>query len=502
MRWPIGELTITNGRAHVVHAPLRADFAVTVETRDIEAARAQIVASARGTYAGAPLVARLTGGSVIAVQDAEHPWPVDLELENGPTRASLRGTLRNPLALAGADLRLTLAGPDMRLLRPLTGVPIPQTPAYEVAGRLAYAERRFRFTGMQGRVGRSDLSGDVTIDPRGERPDITADLHARQLDLADLAGFIGGNPGRNVPIRDDTPSTGRILPNAPVNMPLFQSANIHARYRAARILGEDSPLDNLDVTLELIDGVLTLKPLRGGVGQGAVLVNATFTPQPSGDLHAVGEVSFRRLDISKLMQALGGRGGGALDGLARIDSTGRSTAQLLARGNGVLSLRTSGGNLSALAVDLAGLRLGNAIFSALGIPSRTALECFVAEFGLQAGVLTTRAMLLETSDALIIGTGTIRLDQEQLDMRLVSHAKGVTIGALQTRLGVTGRLSDPSVFPVILPESTRPGLAGVLDTVLAPLGLLPLIEAGPEDDPRCRNLLESTRRRPGPTRQR
>jgi hypothetical protein len=46
---------------------------------------------------------------------------------------------------------------------------------------------------------------------------------------------------------------------------------------------------------------------------------------------------------------------------------------LLARGNGALGLRMAGGDLRAVTVDLAGLRLGNAIFSAFGLPSRTAL---------------------------------------------------------------------------------------------------------------------------------
>ncbi|MEI6159823.1 MAG: AsmA family protein [Roseococcus sp.] len=490
----IGRLSLRQGRLRILHAPLAADFAVTVETRDSPDGTAGIIAEASGTYARAPITARFTGGSLLAIGDAAQPWPVTLEVLNGTTRAALRGTLRNILALEGADLRLELAGPDMRFLRPLIGVPIPSTPPFRVAGQLTYGEGRFRFTGMQGQVGHSDLGGTVTMDPRGRVPDIVADLVARQVDLADLAGFIGGNPGRGTPIRDDASRTGRVLPNAPVNLPLFRAANVHARFRAARIIGEDAPLDTLDVTLDLVDGVVTLKPLQAGIGAGAVMVTGTLTPREDGQLHAVGDATFQQIDLGRVMQALGARGGGALDGRGRIDAVGRSTAELMARGNGALGLRMAGGDLSAVTMDLAGLRLGNAIFSALGLPSRTRLECFVADFALAAGVLNTRLMLLETTDALILGSGTIRLDREEFDLRLRSQAKHFTVGSLPTSLAVTGRLSDPSVAPVIVQNRGGEGPLGqLLDLALAPLSLVPIIEFGMGDDPRCRAAIERTR---------
>jgi uncharacterized protein involved in outer membrane biogenesis len=354
-------------------------------------------------------------------------------------------------------------------------------------------------------MGRSDLGGSVTVDPRGTVPQVTADLTSRQLDLADLAGFIGGEPGRGVPIRPDTPRTGRVLPDAPVNLPLFRAADVAAQFRAARIQGENSPFDSLDVTLELKDGVLTLKPLRGAVGRGAALVTGTLAPNEEGAVRAALDVTLQRLDIGRVMRALGGSGAGALEGRGRIEATGRSTAELLARGNGGLGLRMAGGDLRAVAVDLAGLRLGHAIFSAFGLPMRTALECFAADFVLRDGVLHTRLMLLETSDALLHATGTIRLDREVLDLRLRSEAKRFTVGSLPTSLAVTGRLSDPSVAPVIVQDRGGEGLGSVLDLALAPLSLLPIIEFGIGDDPRCRAAIARTRarpERPRPQRQR
>jgi hypothetical protein len=50
----------------------------------------------------------------------------------------------------------------MRHLYHLTGIPIPETPAYRIAGQLDYADHndhKFRLHGFRGVVGSSDLRG-------------------------------------------------------------------------------------------------------------------------------------------------------------------------------------------------------------------------------------------------------------------------------------------------------------------------------------------------------
>jgi AsmA family protein len=61
----------------------------------------------------------------------------------------------------------------------------------------------------------------------------------------------------------------------------------------------------------------------------------------------------------------GSRGSGALNGAMHLAGTGRSIAEILAGADGAASFWMLGGDLSSLLVDLAGLRLGSALFAAL-----------------------------------------------------------------------------------------------------------------------------------------
>ena len=267
----IGDLRVTDGHAHVAMAKLRADFNVDVATSG-EAGHEQLVASAKGTYANQPITAKFTGGALLSLRDAAQPYPIDLALANGPTRVSLKGTVQNPLSFAGADVKLDIAGPDMSLLLPLTGIAIPKTPPYHVAGQLDYTQGVVKFTKSQGKVGSSDLEGDIEVDTKPEtRPVVTANLSSRLVDLKDLGGFIGAEPGDAARgTRRATASNGRVLPNDPINLPKLNAADMHLKYRAARIQGRSQPLDNMQADLDIVNGNVALHPLAFGIGGGQI----------------------------------------------------------------------------------------------------------------------------------------------------------------------------------------------------------------------------------------
>ena len=406
----IGQLTINDGHAHVQSAKLSADFNIDIATKDGDGGKGQIVAAAKGTYAKQPITAQFTGGALLSLRDAAEPYPVNLQLANGPTKVSLAGTVQNPLAFAGADLKLELAGPDMSLLLPLIGIAIPKTPAYRVAGQLDYADGVVKFQKFTGKVGSSDLNGDLQVDTKPDRPVLTAELNSKLVDLKDLGGFIGAEPGdADKGTKRPTRQNGRVLPDSPIDLPKLNVADVHLKYAAARIQGRAQPLDNMKATLDIVNGAVNVHPISFGIGRGQIVANIQLS-ETGKAVHAKAAIDFQRVDVDKLLNATGvARGAGAIGGRAVIDGSGRSLAEILGRGNGELKLYMgSGGNVSALLVDLSGLAFGNAVLSALGIPTRAQIQCLITDFVLQQGTATARVAVLDTDEARV---GAYRHDQ-------------------------------------------------------------------------------------------
>lgn len=506
----IGDLRINAGTARTVMPKYKTDFTAKIDTQGA-GADARIVADATGTYAAQPITAKLTGGALLSLRDREHPWPVSLDLANGPSRVSLNGTLRDPIGFKGANVALKFSGPDMGLLEPLVGFPIPKTPAYQIAGKLDLEGlSRIRFQDFDGRLGNSDISGSIEEQPGAEEvkgkpiPVVTMDLRSRRVDLADLAGFIGGAPGR--PTTPDATQQEReaaakanagpkLLPDTPVSVPRLTWANIHLRYHAGHIEGRSVPLDNLTAALDIVDGRVNLHPISFGVGKGRLSANIDMVPTSGKELRARMDLHMENLDVSRLMAATHTfKGAGSVSGVGAIDATGDSLASLLANGNGEIKMAMAGGNLSAVLIDLTGLQFGNALLSALGAPDQTPVQCFVADLALRRGVLNFQAMTLDTGEAITNVGGDVNLSKETIDLALTTDSKHFSVGSLPTRINIGGTFKDPSIRPGA-EVAARGGAAAGLAVLFAPLAILPTIQFGTSeaDDKRCGELLQQAR---------
>ncbi len=502
----IGDLRLTNSHVQFTDPKLKATVGLDVTTRESEDPNARrIVVTATGRYAEQPFTGGLVAGALLDLEDHVDPYPIDMHLENGPTKVTLAGNVQDPLHFVGTKLKLTLTGPDMSLLFPLTGIPIPQTPSYSIAGDLAYdaAKKTVQFHDFAGRVGESDLNGAINVALAGPKPVVDMDLDSKKVDLADLGGFIGTTPGRasadaKEPAEDKArvakaEHTGHFLPDKPINLPVVDAAELHVKYRGERIINKYVPMDNVEFRIDVKDGKIDVHPLKFGLGDGSILANiAIDAPQK----RVATDVAFRHLSLAKIMASTHSfAGDGTISGAAKIDGAGTSVASIMATGNGGLKLSmTGGGDLSALLLNIAGLEFGKAILSALGIPQKAKVQCFVSDFVLDGGVMHIKVFLLQTNEERTTATGDINFNGEKLDMALNTRSTHFSIGSLPGAINIGGTLSSPSVTPGA-EVAARTGAAVGLGILAGPAALLPTIQFGTGEGDACA-VAESDSRAP------
>jgi uncharacterized protein involved in outer membrane biogenesis len=420
---------------------------------------------------------------------------------------SLVGTVENPLNFAGARLKLEFTGPDMANLLPLTGIPFPKTPPFSLVGDVDYQKPDIRFTNFEGHVGKSDLGGEIDVTPRaGTRPDVVMNLHSRNVDLVDLGGLIGAQPGTKTEAGETTTQkrelaaadkSKNLLPTTPINLPRLRAADLHVKYRGEHIENKFTPFDKLVFDLDVVDGNIKLHPLDFVIGDGTIASDISLDPDAHDLVHAKADIRFQHLELSRLMKATHTfKGEGIIGGQAVIDTHGNSIASMMGHGDGELKLvLVSAGNVSALLVDIAGLEFGNALLSALGIPNQARIDCFVTDLPLKDGIVDTKALVLDTNEARITGSGTIDFRDQTLNYALTTRSKHFSIGSLPGPIDITGPLGAPSIRPgkEVL---ARAGAAVGLGVVLTPLAaLLPTIQFGVGNDNACTKA-EAAERQP------
>jgi len=461
-------------------------------------ATADLQVTANGRYKGLEVKAQGSGGPVLALRDTTHPYPLKAQVSLGRTEATLEGTVTGLLGLDAVDLRMALHGDSLEQLYPLLGIAFPATRAYRTAGHLLHAGSTWRYEQFTGRVGASDLAGFVQVVTGGQRPALTAALTSRVLVLDDLGPVIGARPGRAAQAAALPVGQARVLPDLPFKTDRWDSVDAEVDWHARSLRHAKAlPLENLVVHLSLRDAVLTLDPLNFGLAGGQLDTRITLDgrSQPN-QAHA--RVRARKVLLSRLFPTvdLNKNSIGQVNGQFDLTGKGHSVGSMLASANGKLGLVVAGGEVSKLMMEKIGLHLWEILSLNVTGDRLVKLRCAVADFDVKQGRMTAGALVFDTQVTTLIGTGTIDLGDETLDLTLIPKTKKTSPLALTSPIYLRGSFAQPTAAVdkgrVALRALGAVGL-GLINPLLA---LIPLIDAGPGEDSDCGQLVREARALP------
>lgn len=482
---------IEDGALAFLEPSRQTDIRISVESRPRPRtdAEAPIAVAGGGTWKGNAFSLEGTAESPIELRNSERPYRIDARASAGPTRAHARGSLLDPLRMRDFDLKLALAGQNMDDLFPLIGVALPPTPPYALDGRFTRSidsptRSTWKYDGFEGKVGDSDLSGFAHVAAGGRsRPHLRADLRSRRMDLDDLGGFIGlaprsgGGETTNPELAAraaQQQASGKLLPSVPWKLEKLRAMDANVRLRAKRIETRKLPVDDMDATLALKDGVLVLEPLDFGVADGNIRSTIRMdarerTIRTQADIRASGLVLGKLMpDSVQLGQAAIGKVGGRVV----FASTGNSMAQIAANANGDADAGMGAGRISKLLMEFAGMDLAGILKIKLTHDQQIPIRCAYGDFAVKDGVMTPRALVFDTSETRLNGTGTIDLRNERLDLVLKPRTKRFSPLSLRAPLYVEGTFRKPELRPDYARMGLRAAAAAVLANVAAPAAAL------------------------------
>lgn len=460
----------------------------------------RVALDGRGTMRGQTLRFRVTGGALDALRETTAPYPIAGEIKAGATQARFRGSVRDPVDARGFDLELTVEGDSADDLYALTGIALLPTPPYRVTGRLRHVQDVWHFEDFSGRMGRSDLGGSLRWRPAEPRSRLDAHFVSQRLALADLGPLIGMD---DTPAKDDD---GRVLPDVPLAVERLDVMDADVVFDGAQVVAKHLPLTDFHLRLQLEAGVLRVSPVRFTHGDGAfeiwASIDGTRDP-PHADLRS----TLRALPLTPLFAGAADAldepnlAAGSIDGEGRLRGQGRSLRDVLTTSDGRLQLEVLGGQLSQIVIELVGLDVAETVGFLVRGDQPVPIRCMLADFDVEAGQLAPRALVLDTTDTVVTGSGSIALDTERLDLRLTPEPKDFSPLSLRAPLTIGGTLGAPE-FGVAKGSLVARGAAAVaLALAFPPAAIAALFEPGTGEDANCTALLERARNEAQETQQ-
>jgi uncharacterized protein involved in outer membrane biogenesis len=520
--FPVRKLVVNEGRGVYRDPKGKIDVTIGIQSQAGEGGEAdQLILTGTGKIGGSDFKLAGKADTVLNLRNTDQPYAIEMELTQGDNKARLAGTLKEPLRFEGLAADVHLEAKNAYDLYQLTGIAIPPTPPYVVDGKLFRDGDVWRMEPMVARVGESDLRGKLTFDVGGERPKLDADLTSQRLRFPDFGGFVGANVGpkpdtgiqqvqretekkqaEGQPTREPpkTSSAGAI-PDAEIDFERLKAMDAHVRFRGTRVESPIMPVKEVATEITLRDGMLQVKPLRFGVGDGRIDFTLALDGRAKpAKIDAV--VALTRVPIGEVLRSFEAKlkqyqaSTGTLGGRAQIKGQGNSLKALLASSNGDLGLAMEKGQIGALLIEMLGLDVAESIgFLAKG-NKPVPLRCFIAEFEFIDGIMGSKTFVIDTTDTNITGEGAVNFKEETVNFRLAPHPKDFSPLTVRTPVTIGGPLNNVKIRPEAAPLVARLGLATALSAVLTPLAApLAFVDVGLGKDSDCGAYVRDVRAR-------
>ncbi|WP_284945214.1 AsmA family protein [Acidisoma cladoniae] len=423
-------------------------------------------------------------GGLLAPAIPAPGYPVDLMLSAAQSNLHLTGTIAAPRTLRGADLTVATQIADLSVLSPLAGTPLPRFTTLAGTAKLNDAAQGFgqgfSLTALNLTAPEGDLEGQFGM-TYGARTKVVAALRSTRLDVDALRGIsaptaapatVAAAPATPAPLPVKTQA--RLIPDLPLPVAGLRAMDgtIGVAFASLRYGGAEYRA--LVAQATLADGVLSLAPSSVVIPGGAVALAGTLDAHgPVPRLALSGQA--QAIAIAPLLAALGGpqAASGLASGFANLTATGGTTRAMAATLSGPIGISTVNGVVDGRA--LAGLA-GPALRAARVLPpelltaaGNVAVRCFALRLDAINGLATVGALVLDTSNLLMQGTGVVNFGTEGLALALKPELR---LGQTDVSVPVTvnGTFAAPHLASsgsvTIDDQSHTNGLNGFLQSLL------------------------------------
>jgi AsmA family protein len=377
-----------------------------------------------GTLNGARFDGEALGGPVLSMVDTGETFAIRGEAHSRSTRLRLDGRLGDLTRFGLLDADTRVEGDTLADLKPfLPRTPWPVSKPYRFQARMTKHGQAWAAHDAHLLLGRSDVAGEASFEPRGERHVLVASARSQRLLLDDLPSQPAGQPVRPV---TPVPPT-KLLPRTPLPLGGLRKLDGRLTLDVAELRGPRwPPMGPLKARATLDQGRLDVQiddgRLAGGTVHGRVALDAR-ADTPRLDLALQGQ----GVQLAQLWPTLPRQAGlqwPALEGQVALRGQGASLAQWLGGVNGHVDLNLDGGTLSRKLDARLGLDAGGMLRSLLKGDAPVSIRCGAVSVAFANGVGTTRSLVLDTADTHVQGQGRVHLADETWAVLLTPQPQG------------------------------------------------------------------------------
>jgi len=362
-------------------------------------------------------------------------------MASGEASVKVVGSVDDIAQLEGMSLQLGLSARELREVPYLSAIPFRPG-----IGGIASATLKGNLEDMQ--IGISslnmadtDISGELELTfAVDQKPRMAGQLYSKNLDILAL-------------LEED--ETARLFSDTPVDLDWINLLNLDLDFRAQRLNGIITELNNASLSISIENGVLNAPNLTGAVGIGRLTTWVTLDARnkPYSIVIAMlgDNISPERVNLfgdSEIIR------GGQIEIDVGLAGGGTSIAEFMSNAYGKIQLELLNSSLKNQNLELFGADLFSSVLNMIDLNQRKLeylpIECGVIHFPVVNGdAVASQGIAIKTDRVTVLGGGVIDFNQETMELIIRPKARkglGFSAGTLANVAKIAGPFENPRMI--------------------------------------------------------
>ncbi len=396
----------------------------------------------KATLNDAPIALEGSLGSVNSLIGNKE-FPLNISGTVDKATISVDGKIKQPQSLKGLDIKIGFAVEALSDLARIAGSDLPDAGPISLTGVINDVDGGYSIKAMTAKIMEHEVKGDASVSTAGKRPVITANLAAEKLDLSAFSGE-----------EEKAVKKDKVFSSDPLPLDGLKAADANLKFTTKQLITSSLTMDKVNLNIKLKNGKLDIAPLSGNYAGGKLTANVTLDASQGKTATLSEDITLKQIELGQIPQLKEKKllTGGKTDVTIKSKGSGASVSAIMAGLNGNILINTGAGKISNEAIDEAGAGVVLSAFDMLNPMAEkekhTAMECFVIKFDIKDGIAKTdKGIALQTTNVNVVGSGTIDLKTEKLDLGVKPQARentGISLGSLVSMVRIAGTLAEPA----------------------------------------------------------
>jgi uncharacterized protein involved in outer membrane biogenesis len=444
------------GGMHTLHGAGKGDgIPIAIAKGEVSALSGKPVAlNLDGSIDSTPISIAIQGMELVNYVGKPQQLPITIKVEAAETTLNFRGKLAMPISNKAVSLGMTMQGKKLDSLDQLLGIDLPPLGPYSVEAKFSMQERGYELSDLHIKVGASDLTGTMRLDMAGIKPEAEVQLVSSLLQIDDFDLGDWSPEGENAAEKEQETASEEGKPEKKETRESSQAASLLSaeslgRANAQLLIKLDKVMSGTDtlgkgrLEVALQEGRFSITPLELQLAGGMARTEFSYYPTTTAAEIQL-TTTIDNLDVGILARRIKPetKMGGLLNLDISLEATAPSLDQLMANGKGHFDLAFIPENFDAGIIDLWAVNLLSALASKVDGAPTSVINCLVASFGMEDGLMTDRVIFMDTTHMSIEGEAQIDFKKQRLNVKAAPSAKKPEFFSLATPVKINGTFED------------------------------------------------------------